>query len=181
MAMLFFSINFTIAQNKSLSIFSSSSFMFNKNKGIEDVIDTQNHRTLLAAYKVTNLNKLLENNGEFTIFAPFDSAFSKMTKNELNNLFESENKNQLKSILKYHIISGKLTASKILNALCKGKGKASFPTIHGEDIHFVINGLDILLIDGNGKMAKIINADSIKGDAVMHEIDNIILPTKVVK
>lgn len=175
----FLCFNSIIAQNTSLSILTTGVYGINTEKGIESVIDTNNHKTLLAAYQATDLNTLLDDNGPFTIFAPSDNAFASFSKSKLHAMLNADDKKQLKSVLKYHIVSGKLTASKILKALCRGKGKTTFTTIHGDKITATMRGLDIFLTDSNGNTARITAADSIKGDNVMHAIDSVILPARL--
>jgi uncharacterized surface protein with fasciclin (FAS1) repeats len=171
--------NLISAQNRSLSTIPSSTDVGTENTDIEEAIDTENHKTLLAAYKSTDLKDMLDKSGPFTIFAPSDNAFSKFSKTRLHSMLNSDDKNQLKSVLKYHIVPGKLTASKILKALCRGKGKTTFTTIQGDKITATMRGLDIILTDSMGNSAKITVADSTQGNGVMHEIDSVILPTRI--
>ncbi|WP_394971625.1 fasciclin domain-containing protein [uncultured Croceitalea sp.] len=173
------SFNFATAQNNKLTIISSGVYKENNNTDIEKAIDTDNHKTLLAAYKATDLKDMLNESGPFTIFAPSDNAFSKFSKSRFQSMLNSDDKNQLKAVLKYHIVPGKLTASKILKALCRGKGKTTFTTIQGDKITATMRGLDIILTDNMGNSAKITVADTTQGNGVMHEIDSVILPTRI--
>ena len=174
-----FCFNFAISQNTSLSILATGIYGIDTDKSIEGVIDTDNHKILLTAYRETDLNTLLDDSGAFTIFAPSDTAFSNLPENKLYAMLNAEDKKELKSVLKYHIVPGKLTASKILKALCRGKGKTTFTTIHGEKITATMHGVDIILSDSNGNTAKITTADASKGNHVMHEIDSVILPKRL--
>lgn len=180
LVILFTSLNFITAQNKALSAITSGVYTVNNdNSGIKEVIDTDNHKTLLAAFKATNLEALLNESGDFTIFAPSDLAFSKFSQSKLQAMLSSDDKKQLKSLLKYHIVAGKLTASKILKALCRGKGRTTFTTIQGDKITATMQGIDIILTDKIGNSAKITVADSTNANGVMHEIDSVILPTRI--
>ena len=149
------------------------------NKDLTESINTDNHKTLLAAFKATDLEQLLDKSVPFTIFAPSDNAFSKFSQSKLKELLNSDDKNQLETLLKYHIVAGKLTASHILKALCRGKGRTTFTTIQGNKIIATMSGLDIVLTDSTGNSAKITVADSTRGNGVMHEIDSVILPTRI--
>lgn len=175
--LFFLSFNLTTAQSKRLNLISSSIYTSLGNTDIEEAIGTEHHKTLLAAYKSTNLSDMLDQSGPFTIFAPSDMAFSKFSKATLYAMLNSVDKNKLKSVLKYYIVPGKLTASKILRALCRGKGKTTFTTVQGDKIMATMCGLDIVLTDGKGNSAKITVADSTRGNGIMHEIDSVILPT----
>jgi hypothetical protein len=54
------------------------------------------------------------NTGPFTVFAPTDSAFNDLRgKNGMENLLKVENKDRLLSILRYHIVPGRVTADQL--------------------------------------------------------------------
>lgn len=142
-------------------------------------MDSNKHQTLLAAFKSTEMEGLLDNEVPLTIFAPSDMAFSKLAPTKLQDLLNSDDKDMLKAVLKYHIVAGKLTASKILKALCRGQGKATFTTIQGNKIIATMRGLDIVLTDAMGNSAKITAADATRGNGIVHEIDSVILPTSI--
>jgi len=141
--------------------------------------NSRNHTTLLAAMKATDLDKILSYDGPFTVFAPSDMAFKELFSNTSSVLLDPENKEELKALLRYHIIAGEFTASKILKAMCSGKGKAVFTTVQGEELTATMNGIDIILTDNIGNSAKIIAADANQCNGVVHEIDSVILPKRI--
>ena len=147
-----------------------------ENSIIESAADSGNHYTLLEAVKAANLDKILNEDGPFTVFAPSDMAFRKLSKVNLKELLLPENKKELFSLLTYHIVAGNITASKILKALCNGNGKASFTTVQGDKIFASMDGLDIVLTDKAGNRAKITSADANQCNGIIHEIDSVILP-----
>jgi len=138
-----------------------------------------NHPTLLAAIRAAELEEVLDNSGPFTVFAPSDKAFENFTEKDIEVLLKPENKKRLKSLMTYHMIAGDFSASKILSAMCQGKGKATFTTVQGGEITATMNGLDIILTDDLGNTAKIIIADSTQCYGVIHEIDAVIQPIKL--
>ncbi len=139
---------------------------------------SENHQTLLAVMKATDLEELLDETGPFTIFAPTDSAFENLSGKSVQDLLNPENKQELKDLLTYHIVAGNLSASKILKAMCRGEGKATFTTVHGDEITATMKGIDIILTDSFGNSATIIVADSNQRNGVIHEIDSVILPSR---
>ncbi|GBF21538.1 immunogenic protein MPT70 precursor [Arenibacter sp. NBRC 103722] len=156
--------------------FTENSFLKKENSIIESAADSGNHYTLLEAVKAANLDKILNEDGPFTVFAPSDMAFRKLSKVNLKELLLPENKKELFSLLTYHIVAGNITASKILKALCNGNGKASFTTVQGDKIFASMDGLDIVLTDKAGNRAKITSADANQCNGIIHEIDSVILP-----
>jgi len=67
--------------------------------------------TLLAAVKAAGLTETLSGTSQFTVFAPTDAAFKKLPAGTVDSLLKDVP--TLKSILKYHVASGKITAKEI--------------------------------------------------------------------
>jgi len=146
---------------------------------IESTEGSENHKTLLAAVRAADLEETLESDGPFTVFAPSDIAFKKLSSEKIAELLLPENKKELKSVLSYHIVAGKLTASKILKAMCRGAGAASFTTIQGDEIRATMDGIDIVLTDCYGNSARITTADANQCNGVIHVIDSVIMPKQI--
>ena len=156
-----------------------ASFMDPNKSIIVNTETSERHTTLSTALRATELDAVLDYDGQFTVFAPSNLAFEKLSKTFVNRMLDPKNKKALRNILSYHIIAGKLSASKILKAMCRGKGKATFTTIMGEQITATMNGIDIILTDPQGNSAKIILADSNQCNGVIHEIDSVFLPVNM--
>jgi uncharacterized surface protein with fasciclin (FAS1) repeats len=135
--------------------------------------------TLLSALRASDLDHVLGYDGQFTVFAPSNMAFEKLPPLTVAWLMNPLNKTKLKAVMSYHIIAGKLSASKILRAMCRGNGIATFTTVQGEKITATMNGIDIILTDIFGHNAKITLADSNHSNGVMHEIDSVFMPVKL--
>jgi uncharacterized surface protein with fasciclin (FAS1) repeats len=134
---------------------------------------------LHAAVKAADLEETLAGNGPFTVFAPSDGAFEKMSSDKITELLRPENKRALQSLVTYHIVAGKLTASNILKAMCRGKGSTILTTVQGNELLVTMDGLDIVLTDCFGNMARITSADFNQSNGVIHEIDSVILPNQL--
>ncbi|PIF01388.1 MAG: beta-Ig-H3/fasciclin [Maribacter sp.] len=149
----------------------------------ESIISTTtksgNHKTLVSALKAADMHNALDFDGPFTVFAPSDEALDTLFSNIGTDLLKAENKSDLQALLRYHIIAGEFSASKILKALCRGNGEATFMTVQGEALTATINGIDIVLTDSYGNSAKITTADSDQCNGIIHEIDSVILPSKI--
>lgn len=137
-----------------------------------------NYSSLLNALRATNLDKILDYTGEFTVFAPSNLAFEKLSKNTIDRLYDPKNKKALKDMLSFHIIADKLSASKILKAMCRGNGIAKFTTIQGEKITATLKGIDIVLSDTFGNSAVITTADFNQSNGIIHEVDTVLVPGK---
>tara|TARA_R110002012_G_scaffold322096_1_gene555344 strand:- start:30375 stop:30926 length:552 start_codon:yes stop_codon:yes gene_type:complete len=145
---------------------------------IRNAKDSGNHDFLLAAVKVSNLETILDTSGPFTVFAPSDISFDSGTREKVSELVRGKNKEELQSLIGYHIIAGNLSASKILRALCRGEGKTVFTTITGDVLTATIKGLDIILTDKEGNQSVITKADANQRNGVIHIIDSIRKPIK---
>ncbi len=70
--------------------------------------------TLVAAVQAAELVDTLKGEGPFTVFAPTDDAFAKLPAGTVENLLKAENLEQLKSILLYHVVAGKVMAADVI-------------------------------------------------------------------
>lgn len=143
---------------------------------LESEVLVQNHKTLLEALKAADLDKMLVSRGPITIFAPSDTAFEKLSSRTLSEWLSPENKQELLTMLTYHMVVGELTASRILQAMASGKGSAVFKTIQGNEILATLEGTNILLTDCSGNSAKIKTEDTNLSNGVVHVIDSVISP-----
>jgi len=145
---------------------------------IRSTEESQSHKMLHAVVKAADLEETLDGDGPFTVFAPSDGAFGKMSSDKITELLRPENKRELQSLVTYHIVAGKLTASEILKAMCRGKGSTTLTTVQGNELLVTMDGLDIVLTDCFGNIAKITSADFNQSNGVIHEIDSVILPNQ---
>lgn len=141
------------------------------------IVAQDSHKTMLNALSKSELSETLRKVEDYTLFAPADQVFWNLPKDQFQQLFDRKDPSILENILRYHIVAGKLSASRLLNDLARNKGKASYPTLLGDRLHFKMEGLDILLVDSHGNKARITQADlSTSEDQLMHGIDGLILP-----
>jgi uncharacterized surface protein with fasciclin (FAS1) repeats len=135
-----------------------------------DLVDTAvaagSFKTLAAALTAADLVGALKSDGPFTVFAPTDAAFAKLPKGTLESLLKPENKAQLVSILKLHVIAARVPLSA---ALAQGSAKSlsdETVTIAFKDGAVRVNG------------AKLTAADINTSNGVIHVIDTVLLPEK---
>ena len=135
-----------------------------------DVVDTAvaagNFKTLVAAVQAAGLVDTLKGAGPFTVFAPTDEAFAKLPAGTVDDLLKPENKDKLVAILTYHVVPGKVMAADLAGKETKAK------TVQGSEV--TISGKDGVTVDG----AKVIKADIVTDNGVIHVIDAVILPKK---
>jgi uncharacterized surface protein with fasciclin (FAS1) repeats len=143
---------------------------------IENALNSKAHTTLVAAVKAADLVDVLSSEGPFTVFAPTNKSFDTLPMGTVNTLLMSENKMLLQTILKYHVVAGKLSAKDIIKLIKKGKGKAVIKTASGGTISASMSGKDVFILDEKGGKSKVTIADVNQSNGVIHVIDAVLLP-----
>jgi uncharacterized surface protein with fasciclin (FAS1) repeats len=133
----------------------------------KDIVDTAasagKFGTLVAAVKAAGLVDTLKGEGPFTVFAPTDEAFAALPDGTVENLLKPENKDQLVSILTYHVVPGKVMSSDLKDGMMAA-------TVQGKDVTITLEGGP--KVDG----ATISGPDVEASNGVIHVIDSVILP-----
>jgi uncharacterized surface protein with fasciclin (FAS1) repeats len=130
----------------------------------EVVVGAGNLKTLVAAIKAADLVETLKGKGPFTVFAPTDDAFAKLPKGTVDDLLKPQNRAKLAKILTYHVVPGKITASDI-----KGK-ETNVKTVEGSNL--AVDAKKGVRINN----AKVVEADIIASNGVIHVIDTVLMP-----
>ncbi len=119
--------------------------------------------TLLAAADAAGLVDTLKGEGPYTLFAPNDDAFAALPEGTLESLLADPE--ALKAILLYHVVEGSVTSDQVV-------GLTEATSVEGSPIAIsVVDGTVTL----NGA-AKVVTADVMASNGVIHVIDAVILP-----
>ena len=133
-----------------------------------DIVDTAvsagNFKTLVAAVQAAGLGETLKGKGPFTVFAPTD-AFEKLPPGTVESLLKPENKDKLRKVLTYHVVSGKVMSDDL-----KGK-KTTADSVEGNKIDIDASGSKVKIED-----ATVTKADVATSNGVIHVIDTVIMP-----
>ncbi len=132
-----------------------------------DIVDVaasnKSFKTLVAAVKAADLVDTLKSDGPFTVFAPTDEAFAKLPEGTLESLLKPENKEQLVSILTYHVVPSKVMAKDVKSGMVKTASGSSFKMkVSKKGVH----------VDN----AKVVATDVMADNGVIHVIDTVIIP-----
>jgi uncharacterized surface protein with fasciclin (FAS1) repeats len=132
-----------------------------------DIVDTAvaagSFKTLVAAVQAAGLVETLKGAGPFTVFAPTDEAFAALPAGTVEGLLKPENKDKLVAILTYHVVPGKVMSTDL-------KDNTTAKTVQGGEIKIDLD---------NGAMindAKVVTADIVADNGVIHVIDKVIMP-----
>jgi len=118
--------------------------------------------TLLKALEAADLVKTLSEEGPFTVFAPTDEAFAALPKGTLDDLLKPENKEKLKRVLSYHVVSGELLSQNL---------EAGKVTTLAE-VPVEISVKDGIRVND----AKVATPDLKASNGIIHVIDKVLLP-----
>ena len=99
---------------------------------VDTAVSNKDFSTLVTALKAADVVGALSGEGPFTVFAPNNAAFGKIDSETLGSLLKPENVKALSNILTYHVVSGKLMASDVANALKKGYGSTKLTALNGQ-------------------------------------------------
>ena len=124
-------------------------------------------KTFGKAIERAAMSDILRGVGPFTIFAPTDAAFEKLPTGKLDSLFKDENKEELVSLLNYHIVSGRKPIADV------GKWEVA-RTVNGQSAPISMT-MDKVSIDG----AMVTSADIGSSNGILHGIDKVNIPTKM--
>ncbi|MBY0521503.1 MAG: fasciclin domain-containing protein [Sphingomonas sp.] len=143
---------------------------------VQNAVNSKDHTTLVAAVKAAGLVDTLSGPGPFTVFAPTNAAFAKLPAGTVDTLLKPENKEQLSSVLTYHVLPGKVNAMQIAAKVKAGGGSATYTTVQGGTLTFAKAGMGYTVSDAKGDTAMIKIADVNQSNGVIHVIDTVLLP-----
>jgi uncharacterized surface protein with fasciclin (FAS1) repeats len=143
---------------------------------VENAVNSKDHTTLVAAVKAGGLVSTLEGPGPFTVFAPTNEAFDKLPAGTVDTLLKPENLDQLKKILTYHVVAGKLTAKDIAKQIKDGGGKATLTTVEGGTLTAMMQDGKLVLTDEKGDTATVTIANVIQSNGVIDVVDTVLMP-----
>lgn len=103
------------------------------------------------------------NGGEFTVFAPVDSAFAKLPADTVKTLGTAAGAKTLESVLTYHVVPGQIAPADIDGTL---------KTVNGADLKVTGSGDDIRV----GDQAGVICGGVKTANATVYLIDTVLMP-----
>ena len=127
-----------------------------------------NFSTLVSAVKAAGLVDTLSGPGPYTVFAPTNAAFAALPAGTLDSLLQPANQAQLKKILEYHVVPGKVVAADVK--------PGTITTAEGGTITVSVENGKVVLTDGKGGKATVTQTDIMASNGVIHVIDAVLLP-----
>ncbi|MCU0353601.1 MAG: fasciclin domain-containing protein [Cytophagales bacterium] len=109
--LLFNSFSGAVAQRPTAGRAKSSLYAQPPRDIVETVALSGQFASLTKAIKAAEMTNALSQAGPFTVFAPTDDAFQKVA--AMPDLLEPTGREQLSTMLKYHIVQGKVLAAEL--------------------------------------------------------------------
>jgi uncharacterized surface protein with fasciclin (FAS1) repeats len=136
---------------------------------VDNAMNAKSVSTLVSAVKQAGLVETLKGAGPFTVFAPTNAAFDKLPKGALAGLMDPASKENLKGVLTYHVIPGRLVAADL-------KDGQELTTVNGEKLHISVKDGKVMVSNGKDTPAVVQIPDVISSNGVTHVIDGVVLP-----
>jgi uncharacterized surface protein with fasciclin (FAS1) repeats len=127
-----------------------------------------NNTTLVSLLTKASLVETLKGTGPFTVFAPTNAAFEKIDAATLASLQDPANVETLKSVLTYHVVSGKVMSKDLTDGQV-------VTTLNGATLTVKLADGKVMLADGKGQTSTVIAADLDATNGVVHSIDTVLL------
>ncbi len=131
---------------------------------VQIAIGSKDHSTLVTAVKAAELVDALSNAGPFTVFAPTNTAFDKLPAGTVDGLLKPEKKDELTTILQYHVSLGVFKPEMLQDGQTIGQ-------VDGGDIT-ISKKQDGIYINGTSKIIASIPA----ANGIVHVVDGVLLP-----
>ncbi len=130
---------------------------------VEIAAGNSSFSTLVKAVQAAELAETLSGKGPFTVFAPTNKAFAALPKGTLEKLLKPENRELLRKVLTYHVVSGDLMAKDLRS------GRVA--TVEGSTVTVRVRHGSVRVNNAN-----VVKADIDATNGVIHAIDRVLLP-----
>ncbi|MEM6595904.1 MAG: fasciclin domain-containing protein [Pseudomonadota bacterium] len=131
---------------------------------VEVAASNDQFSTLVAAVQAAGLVDTLSSPGPFTVFAPTNDAFAALPAGTVESLLQPENRDQLVSVLTYHVVPGAVTSDQLAGQ------RLDVATVQGGTVH--IDGTNGVRVN----QSNVTTADILASNGVIHVIDQVLLP-----
>lgn len=129
---------------------------------VEVVVADKNLATMSKSVKAAGLDTVLSQKGPFTIFAPTDIAFGKLSAGKMDDLLKTENKEKLTDLLNHHVVEG-------ITNFVDLKDNQKLVTTNGRELTVAVTEGKVTI---NGSTIQ--GRDSAGSNGVVHSLDTVI-------
>lgn len=138
-------------------------------QNIASLIDsTPNLSKFSRALHRARLTKVLRGSGQYTVFAPTDAAWDKLSPDQVNDIMAD--RNALTKIIDYCIVTRRVDAASALSMSLP----SPLSSLEGDNLTITSSG-STLMVDG----ATVVTPDMYATNGIVHEIDTVLIPPTV--
>ena len=143
-------------------------------KRIADLADTIDNNIILSKFAklvaASDMGTFYSSRGPFTLFAPTNSAFSKLPTGMYDDLLRPENKAQLQRVVLFHLVNGKEWFARDL------KMQKTVVSCEGTALDLKTTKAGTLFVH----KAKVLRTDQHCANGVLDEVDTLLMPPQLV-
>lgn len=179
----FFTLSFVVAQNKYLD---SDSQVISKelmevsiksNVSLkENISKIESFSYITTILDIIGFEQMTQGEEMVTVFISDNNAFAQMSDKERKVFLSSSNRENLKEIISYYIIPGRVDEHAIRKAITDGNGAVSFRALDGKTIQFKLDGDAINLYALNGSRSKLLKTNYRHSKGFFHITDGLAIP-----
>lgn len=122
----------------------------------------KNMTTLNTSLTASGLHAIFTGTERYTLFAPVNLAFSRLSKGELEKLLKQDNQTELDELLKAHLVHGQKKLSELRNG-------QKLKSINGTELSVEVKDGDVSI---NG--AKVLARNMHASNGIVHSVDKVI-------
>ncbi|MVM28852.1 fasciclin domain-containing protein [Spirosoma sp. HMF4905] len=149
-----------------------------RNTSIGDFMaSSPNYSTLQNTLQSSDLFDMFKGTGPYTLFAPTNNAFKKLPPAIQAGLLDGTNREAVKQLLSYHVLTGSLTREDLIQQIKAGNGKANLKTVSGGTLTASLDADgQIFLTDEQGGTAHLDRTNYGQSNGVVYGLDNVLMP-----
>ncbi len=138
------------------------------NSILDTLFNIRELQMFCTAIKIVRLTRTLHSAGPFTVFAPYDRAFTQLSSLKLQQL--TADIDLLTKIVTNHIVAGNFACQDLLKMCKRGERGITLTSIDGSPLHI---DLDDGIRIGD---STVIATDILAENGIIHAIDRLIIP-----
>ncbi len=136
---------------------------------------SSDHTILVSAIEASGLDKVIEESGKLTLFAPTNGAFERIP-GGYQELMKPEQRERLLRVLSYHMLPARIDADAMSARVLAGNGSATLETVEGGSLKATVGNGAAMVVDANGSSADISVANVVNSNGVVYVIETVLMP-----
>jgi len=136
---------------------------------------SSDHTILVSAIESTGLDKVIQESGKLTLFAPTNAAFDRFP-GGYEDLMKPEQRERLLQVLSYHVLPARIDADAMAARVMEGNGSAMLETVEGGSLKATVGNGVAMVVDANGNSADISVANVVNSNGVVYVIETVLTP-----